>query len=142
MFDSGEALREETVRKTVQSARSEMPKDARPLGSKRFFDTSVLIAVVLGQHTHHSASLALYRHSEKRTSVCGAHSLTELYAVLTRLPGKQRMNTDQVLLFLDDLRKRLTVVFLTEEDHYSTLSASAGEGILGGYTMRFLPDAR
>jgi len=42
------------------------------------------------------------------------------------------MDTDQVLLFLDDVRKRLTIISLTEEDYYSTLSASAGEGILGG----------
>lgn len=87
---------------------------------------------MLAQHIHHSASLAVYRHSEKRTSVCAAHTLAELYAILTRLPGKQRMDTDQVLLFLDDVRKRLTIISLTEEDYYSTLSASAGEGILGG----------
>jgi predicted nucleic acid-binding protein len=99
---------------------------------KSFFDTSVLVATVLAQHIHHSASLAVYRHSEKRTSVCAAHTLAELYAILTRLPGKQRMDTDQVLLFLDDVRKRLTIISLTEEDYYSTLSASAGEGILGG----------
>ena len=42
------------------------------------------------------------------------------------------MTTDQVLLFLDDIRKRLTIISLTEDDYYSTLSASASEGILGG----------
>ena len=99
---------------------------------KSFFDTSVLVATVLAQHPHHSASLALYRHTEKRTSICAAHSLAELYSTLTRLPGKHRMTTDQVLLFLEDIRKRLTIVSLTEGDYYSTLSASAGEGVLGG----------
>lgn len=42
------------------------------------------------------------------------------------------MGTDQVLLFLDDVRSRLTIVYLTEEDYFSTLSAAAGEGIIGG----------
>jgi predicted nucleic acid-binding protein len=58
--------------------------------------------------------------------------MAELYAILTRLPGKQRMNADQVLLFLDDVRKRLTIIALTEEDYHSTISGAAGEGILGG----------
>jgi len=99
---------------------------------RSFFDTSVLVATVLAQHPHHAASLAVYRRSAKSTSACAAHTLAELYATLTRLPGKQRMGTDQVLLFLDDVRSRLTIVYLTEEDYFSTLSAAAGEGIIGG----------
>jgi predicted nucleic acid-binding protein len=99
---------------------------------KSFFDTSVLVATVLAQHPHHVASLAMYRRSEQRTSACAAHSLAELYATLTRLPGKQRMGTDQVLLFLDDVRERLAIIHLTEEDYYSTISSAAGEGVLGG----------
>jgi predicted nucleic acid-binding protein len=87
---------------------------------------------VLSQHPHHAASLATYRRSEKRTGACAAHSLAELYATLTRLPGKQRMGTDQVLLFLDDVRERLTIIHLTEQDYYSTLLAAADENILGG----------
>ncbi len=87
---------------------------------------------MLAQHPQHSASLAIYRRSEKRASACAAHSLAELYAILTRLPGKQRLNADQVLLFLDDVRKHLTIIPLTEEDYHSTIAGAAGEGILGG----------
>jgi predicted nucleic acid-binding protein len=99
---------------------------------KSFFDTSILVATVLTQHPHHAASLAAYRRSEKSSSACAAHTLAELYATLTRLPGKQRMNPDQVLLFLDDIRKRLAIVHLAEEDYYSTISEAAGDGLLGG----------
>ena len=42
------------------------------------------------------------------------------------------MGTDQVLLFLDDVRERLTIIHLTEEDYYSTISTAAGESISGG----------
>ena len=42
------------------------------------------------------------------------------------------MNPDQVLLFLDDIRKRLAIVHLAEEDYYSTISEAAGDGLLGG----------
>jgi predicted nucleic acid-binding protein len=99
---------------------------------KSFFDTSVLVATVLAQHPHHAPSLAVYRRSEKHNSACAAHSLAEIYATLTRLPGKQRMGTDQVLLFLDDVRERLKIIHLTEDDYYSTISAAATAGILGG----------
>ena len=115
-----------------QGTRSEKPQSARAFRLKSFFDTSVLVATVLAQHPHHAASLATYGRSEKRTSACAAHSLAELYAILTRLPGKQRMNADQAMLFLDDVRKRLTIVALTEQEYYSTISGAAGEGILGG----------
>jgi predicted nucleic acid-binding protein len=99
---------------------------------KSFLDTSVLVATVLAQHPHHTPSLALYRRSGKYNSACAAHSLAELYATLTRLPGKQRMGTDQVVLFLEDVRERLKIIHLTEEDYYLAISAAAGEGILGG----------
>ena len=42
------------------------------------------------------------------------------------------MSTDQVLLFIDDLRERLTIIHLTEQDYYATISAAANESILGG----------
>ena len=42
------------------------------------------------------------------------------------------MNADQVLLFLDDVRKRLTIVPLTEEDYHSAILQGAGEGISCG----------
>jgi len=42
------------------------------------------------------------------------------------------MNAEQVLLFLDDVRKRFTIIQLSEEDYYSTISESAGERIPGG----------
>ena len=42
------------------------------------------------------------------------------------------MGTDHVLLFLDDVRERLKIIHLTEDDYYSTISAAASDGILGG----------
>ena len=42
------------------------------------------------------------------------------------------MGTDQVLLFLDDMRERLKIIHLTEDDYYSTVSAVASEGSLRG----------
>ena len=99
---------------------------------KWFFDTSVLIAAVLVQHPHHQPSAAAYLKAEKKTAACAAHTLAEVYASLTRMPGSQRMAGDQALLFLEDIRRRLTIVSLDEEDHCSVISSAVADGVEGG----------
>jgi predicted nucleic acid-binding protein len=99
---------------------------------KFFFDTSVLIAAVHVQHVHHQPSAAAYLKADKKNSSCAAHTLAEVYATLTRLPGKQRMGCDQALLFLDDIRRRLTIVTLDEEDYCSAITSAAAQGVIGG----------
>lgn len=71
---------------------------------KSFFDTSVLIPTFLEDHEHHEASLEVFLKSGKRQGCCGAHSLAEVYATLTRLPGAHRLSGDQILLFLENIR--------------------------------------
>src|SRR5438128_614681 len=79
---------------------------------KFFFDTSVLIAAVLVEHVHHEPSLAAYLKADKKNGCCAAHTLAEVYASLTRLPGPHRIGGDQALLFLEDIRRRLTTITL------------------------------
>jgi predicted nucleic acid-binding protein len=99
---------------------------------KFFFDTSVLVAAVSVQHVHHGPSLAIYRTANKNQAGCAAHSLAEVYATLTRLPGKQRMSCEQTLLFLDELRARLKTIVLDGEEYCSTIADAAAEGVVGG----------
>jgi len=99
---------------------------------KRFFDTSVLVATVILQHPRHPASLEIYSQSEKGAGFCAAHSLAETYATVTALPGNLRMSGEQALLFLEDVRRRLTVVSLNEGDYFAAISAAIGEDIVGG----------
>jgi predicted nucleic acid-binding protein len=99
---------------------------------KYFLDTSVLVAAVLVQHMHYEPSLAVYRKTQKAQACCAAHSLAEVYATLTRLPGEQRMGCEQVLLVLADMRTRLTTIALDEEDYVSAIASAAAEGVLGG----------
>ena len=99
---------------------------------KYFFDTSVLVAAVSARHVHHTPSQAAYLAAEKNTASCAAHSLAEVYAVLTRLPGKQRMSCDQALLFIDDIRERFTTIALDEAEYWSAITAAAAEGVIGG----------
>jgi predicted nucleic acid-binding protein len=99
---------------------------------KFFFDTSALVAAVSLQHVHHAPSLAAYLKADKKNACCAAHTLAELYATLTRMPGRQRMAADQALLILDEIRKRLTIIALDEEDYCSAIASAAAEGVVGG----------
>jgi predicted nucleic acid-binding protein len=98
---------------------------------KWFFDTSVLIPVFMEDHEHHEASLAAFLDADRKRACCAAHSLAEVYSVLTRLPGN-RLSGEQTLLFLEDIEERLTVVALDSREYFSTIRESAAAGIVGG----------
>ena len=97
-----------------------------------FFDTSVLVPVFYGDHVHHQASLELFIQQDKSSGCCGAHSLAEVYSTLTRMPGKHRISGPQALLFIGDIRERLSVVSLSGDEYAEALEASASLGIVGG----------
>ena len=99
---------------------------------KMFFDTSVLVAAALKHHPHHRRSLAALAETGRQTASCGAHSLAELYAVLTRLPGNGRLDRDQALLVLDGVEQKMEVVSLTAREYRAAINESAAAGVLGG----------
>lgn len=83
-------------------------------------------------HVHHGPSRRALLSVNKSEACCGAHSLAEFYANATRYPGKNRLNTEQVLLFIDDCRERLDIVSLTSDEYSSAVKAAAAAGVLGG----------
>jgi predicted nucleic acid-binding protein len=99
---------------------------------KAFFDTSVLIPVFMEDHEHHRASLKVFVEAGHRDGCCAAHSLAEVYATLTRLPGRHRLGGEQALLFLEDIRERLAVVALDEREYYTAIREAAAAGLVGG----------
>lgn len=99
---------------------------------KRFFDTSVLVAVFYGDHVHHNASLDRFIQFDKFTGCCGAHSLAEVYSTLTRMPGKHRISAEQAMLFIGSIRERLSIISLTGDEYADALQASSARGIVGG----------
>jgi predicted nucleic acid-binding protein len=99
---------------------------------KSFFDTSVLVASFLVSHEHHERSFALLTTADRRNSCCGAHSLAELYATLTRLPGKQRLSMDQALLSLDSVAERLDLIALDASEYRYAIREAAHAGVTGG----------
>lgn len=99
---------------------------------KAFLDTSVLVAAFYAHHVHHSSSLNVFLRYGKAQTCCGAHSLAELYSVLTGTPGKERVSGDQALLFLGDVRERLTLISLTGDEYARAINQAASLGIVGG----------
>jgi predicted nucleic acid-binding protein len=97
-----------------------------------FLDTSVLVATFYGDHEHHAASLELFLRFDKRDVSCGAHSLAEVYASLTGMPGHRRVSGHEALLFLGDVRDRMTIVALEEGDYFQILESSAEVDLAGG----------
>ena len=91
---------------------------------KWFFDPSVLIPAFLKDHEHHESSLRVFLKADTRSACCSAHSLAEVCATLTRLPGRHRLAGEQVLLFLENIRERLTLLTLDPEEHLLALRPS------------------
>jgi predicted nucleic acid-binding protein len=99
---------------------------------KEFFDSSVLVAAFWAGHHDHEASLNLLAKANQRQSACAAHSLAEVYAVMTALPVRPAIPPEQALLFVRSARERLTVVTLDENDYVETMQRTAELGFTGG----------
>lgn len=99
---------------------------------KALLDTSVLVATFYGHHEHHRASLDLLLRFTRKEACCGAHSLAEIYSTLTGRTGRDRVSGDQALLFLGNVRERLTLITLNQEEYFKVLESSSSLGITGG----------
>ena len=79
---------------------------------KWFVDTSVLVPVFIPGHVHHDRSFRLFAQADRRSAACAAHSITEVYATMTRLPGKHRTSGQQALTFLEMIQERFSLIAL------------------------------
>jgi predicted nucleic acid-binding protein len=99
---------------------------------KAFLDTSVLIATFYAHHQFHQPSIDLFLRFKKNEACCGAHSLAEIYSSLSGRAGGERVSADEAMLFLGDVRERLTIVSLDDQEYFRKLEASSAVGIVGG----------
>jgi predicted nucleic acid-binding protein len=109
-----------------------------------FLDTSVLIAAFWGDHVNHEPSLGIFARASKTTTACCAHSVAEVYSVMTALPVRPLISPDQALLFLEQLRERVAIVPLSESDYFQTVQKAAELGATSGriYDVLLLAAAR
>jgi predicted nucleic acid-binding protein len=100
---------------------------------REFFDTSVLIAAFWGGHANHEASIKQFAAADKKHSGCAAHTLAEVYATMTALPVRPLIPPEQALLFVEEVRKRLSLVSLEPEEYYETIQRAADRGLTSGH---------
>ena len=99
---------------------------------KEFFDTSVLVAAFRSEHVHHMLSLKRFAAAEKKHSACGTHSLAEVYSVMSSMPVRPMIPSEQALLFIEEIRKRLTLISLSSEEYFTIIQSTASRGFTGG----------
>jgi predicted nucleic acid-binding protein len=99
---------------------------------KAFLDTSVLVATFYGDHEHHAPSLDIFLRFGKKNTCCGTHSLAEVYATLTAMPGKCRVGGDAALLFIRDIRDHLSLISLDDRDYFQTIEEASTALLAGG----------
>ena len=99
---------------------------------KEFFDTSVLVAAFWGGHRDHAASIRLLGAANKKQSACAVHTLAEVYAAMTALPIRPILPPEQVILFVQEVRDRLTLAPLDENEYFETLQQAANAGFTSG----------
>lgn len=99
---------------------------------KAFLDTSILVPSFYSDDPRHETSFKVLLHFRREEAGCAGHSLLETYAVLTRMPGKFRTDPNAALLFLAEIRERLTIVTMGEPDYVGLLEMAAANGLTGG----------
>jgi predicted nucleic acid-binding protein len=99
---------------------------------KNFLDTSVLISASDADHPGHKPSAALLAAATKQATACGAHTLAEVYAVLSRLPGGKRQRPEFAGVLVEQIVGRTTVVHLTAEEYSETIRKTAQSLFAGG----------
>jgi predicted nucleic acid-binding protein len=99
---------------------------------KAFFDTSVLVGAFYGDHPRHTACLGLLADASKKTHFCAAHSAAELYSVMTRLPVRPRITSEQGLLFVENVRDHFSVITLNVGEQFEGRGGSRPAGFGGG----------
>jgi predicted nucleic acid-binding protein len=96
-----------------------------------FLDTSVWVAGFSDWHPHHNASRLLLAGSGVQNLACAAHSLAEVYATLTRLPGELRAHPRAAMQFLETIQRRAAVISLDAREYVETIDAISNRGMGG-----------
>ena len=102
---------------------------------KWYFDTSVLVAAAATQHPHNIRALAVLEEliSRKHDGYLSAHSLTETYSVLTRIPFKPPLHPRDAWQILEAMIfPHMELLTLTPKEYRDVVHNCAVSGWTGG----------
>jgi predicted nucleic acid-binding protein len=97
----------------------------------------MLIAAMIEAHPAHERALARLQQVKQGVDVglVAAHSLAEVYAILTRLPGRPRITPARARqLIQSNILGSFEIIPLAEEDYVAVIDHLADHGITGGAT--------
>jgi len=100
-----------------------------------YFDTSVLVAAAVTHHPHNAPALAVLEElvSRKHRGYLSAHSLTEVYSVLTRTPFKPPLYPSEAWQIIEQMiLPHMELVTLTPRDYREVVRHCAVNGWVGG----------
>jgi predicted nucleic acid-binding protein len=97
---------------------------------KRFFDSSVLVPVFYADHPHHASGAKIFLEAGKN-DFCALRTLGEVYSTLTGLPLRPRITGPEGVGIVKQIRERLTLITLNEQEYVSVLELASSGSILG-----------
>jgi predicted nucleic acid-binding protein len=100
-----------------------------------YFDTSVLVPAAVTRHPHNAAALAVLEEllNRKHRGFVSAHSLTELYSVLTRTPFKPPLYPSEAWQIIEQMvLPHMELVTLTPKEYTEVVRRCALDGWTGG----------
>lgn len=104
---------------------------------KILLDTSVLVAAIVEAHPMHRRALPWLQRvrAQADLGLVAAHSVAELYAVLTTLPLRPRIPPALAARLIDqDVLATCQVVSLSEADYRAVVEHLSEQNIVGGAT--------
>jgi predicted nucleic acid-binding protein len=111
------------------------------------FDTSVLVSYCVAAHPHRAKALAAVAESTQSGVECwmALHSLAETFAVLSAMPLKPRLSSEQTLMLIElEILPRFSIVSPSIDAYRSAMTDMVRVGRSGGavYDALILQAAR
>ena len=94
-------------------------------------DSSVLVAAFYRGHPHFAASHALLLQLPEKQRTAALHSLSEVYAAITRLPVSPKPSPSDALLYMQSLATRIRWIAASEKTYQHALTRTASLGLAG-----------
>ncbi len=104
---------------------------------KVLLDTSILVAALFQNHASHALAIEWLRRAQKQElrAVIAAHTLAEVYAVLTRLPVKPPISSATAWAALQtEVLPYVEVIALSADEYRDAVEQLAARNIGGGQT--------
>ena len=99
------------------------------------FDTSVIVAAMVEAHPFHKRALPWLKKAKENNFelIIAAHTLAELYAVLSTLPVRPRISPGIAwYLIHENIESTAKIITLTPSEYSRTIKALSDKGLSGG----------